>query len=225
MTMPAERSLAQVGGISSLPVAASEGVCGSGALLAAVGAHLLLAAGHRLRQSAAGGLAAAARAVGPPAGSGPPVPAKVEPPKPPVPKPVPRPVPCRVAEPPLSWLPLPDRYGSFLCRWRKCRRRWRHCPRRWRRWSRARFDADYLQNPKPKYPALSRRLGEEGKVVLRVRAERAGAALSVVVTVERPRTSRRGGDRGGRALAVRSGAAGRAGGRGLGAGATEFHVE
>jgi protein TonB len=32
----------------------------------------------------------------------------------------------------------------------------------------ARFDADYLQNPAPIYPALSRRMGEEGKVVLRV---------------------------------------------------------
>ena len=29
-------------------------------------------------------------------------------------------------------------------------------------------DADYLQNPKPAYPAMSRRLGEQGKVVVRV---------------------------------------------------------
>lgn len=29
-------------------------------------------------------------------------------------------------------------------------------------------DADYLQNPKPPYPALSRRLGEQGKVITRV---------------------------------------------------------
>lgn len=29
-------------------------------------------------------------------------------------------------------------------------------------------DADYLQNPKPAYPALSMRLGEQGKVVVRV---------------------------------------------------------
>lgn len=28
-------------------------------------------------------------------------------------------------------------------------------------------DADYLNNPKPTYPALSRRLGEQGKVVIR----------------------------------------------------------
>ena len=33
----------------------------------------------------------------------------------------------------------------------------------------ARFNADYLQNPAPAYPALSRRMGEEGKVILRVR--------------------------------------------------------
>lgn len=31
-----------------------------------------------------------------------------------------------------------------------------------------RFDADYLNNPKPVYPRISRRLGEQGKVVLRV---------------------------------------------------------
>jgi protein TonB len=29
-------------------------------------------------------------------------------------------------------------------------------------------NADYLQNPKPPYPALSKRLGEQGKVVVRV---------------------------------------------------------
>lgn len=29
-------------------------------------------------------------------------------------------------------------------------------------------DADYLQNPKPAYPSLSKRLGEQGKVVVRV---------------------------------------------------------
>ncbi len=32
----------------------------------------------------------------------------------------------------------------------------------------ARFDANYLRNPAPAYPAMSRRLGEEGRVVLRV---------------------------------------------------------
>lgn len=31
-----------------------------------------------------------------------------------------------------------------------------------------RFDADYLNNPAPPYPALSRRLGEAGRVMLRV---------------------------------------------------------
>ena len=29
-------------------------------------------------------------------------------------------------------------------------------------------DADYLQNPRPPYPAISKRMGEQGKVVLRV---------------------------------------------------------
>ena len=31
-----------------------------------------------------------------------------------------------------------------------------------------RFNADYLNNPAPAYPPLSRRMGEEGRVVLRV---------------------------------------------------------
>lgn len=45
----------------------------------------------------------------------------------------------------------------------------------------ARFDADYLQNPKPVYPAMSRRQGEEGKVVLRVRVSAQGASLAVEI--------------------------------------------
>ncbi len=35
----------------------------------------------------------------------------------------------------------------------------------------ARFDAAYLNNPKPVYPNASRRLGEEGRVVLRVHVD------------------------------------------------------
>ncbi len=46
----------------------------------------------------------------------------------------------------------------------------------------ARFDADYLQNPKPAYPPMSRRLGEEGKVVLRVRVSTQGMPLSIEVS-------------------------------------------
>jgi len=42
-----------------------------------------------------------------------------------------------------------------------------------------RFDADYLQNPKPVYPAISRRLGEEGRVTLRVKVSTQGSPLSV----------------------------------------------
>lgn len=38
-----------------------------------------------------------------------------------------------------------------------------------------RFNADYLNNPPPPYPALSRRLGERGKVVLRVLVNAKGA--------------------------------------------------
>lgn len=37
-----------------------------------------------------------------------------------------------------------------------------------------RFDADYLDNPKPAYPPLSRRMGEEGKAVLRVFVDASG---------------------------------------------------
>lgn len=39
-----------------------------------------------------------------------------------------------------------------------------------------RFDADYLNNPKPVYPAAARRFGEEGKVVLRVHVTPEGRA-------------------------------------------------
>lgn len=45
----------------------------------------------------------------------------------------------------------------------------------------ARFDADYLQNPAPAYPVLSRRLGEEGKVVLRVFVESTGRPSQIEV--------------------------------------------
>lgn len=44
-----------------------------------------------------------------------------------------------------------------------------------------RFDANYLRNPAPAYPALSRRLREQGRVVLRVRVNTAGAAEDVAV--------------------------------------------
>ena len=37
-------------------------------------------------------------------------------------------------------------------------------------------DADYLNNPKPPYPPMSRRLGEQGKVVLRVLISADGTA-------------------------------------------------
>src|SRR5690606_20794686 len=37
-----------------------------------------------------------------------------------------------------------------------------------------RYDAAYLRNPAPAYPRMSRRLGEHGRVVLRVRVEADG---------------------------------------------------
>lgn len=45
--------------------------------------------------------------------------------------------------------------------------------------SAARFDAAYLQNPAPKYPPISRRLGEEGQVLLRVKVATDGSATAV----------------------------------------------
>lgn len=45
--------------------------------------------------------------------------------------------------------------------------------------SEARFDADYLSNPKPPYPTASRRLGESGTVYLRVQVDADGHALKV----------------------------------------------
>lgn len=45
----------------------------------------------------------------------------------------------------------------------------------------ARFDADYLQNPAPAYPAMSRRLQEEGKVLLQVKVTATGTAEHVQI--------------------------------------------
>lgn len=42
-----------------------------------------------------------------------------------------------------------------------------------------RFDADYLDNPKPPYPIVSRRMGEQGRVVLRVQVRADGTAGEV----------------------------------------------
>lgn len=47
--------------------------------------------------------------------------------------------------------------------------------------SQPRFDADYLLNPAPVYPALARRMGEEGKVLLRVFVEPAGRPSSIEI--------------------------------------------
>ena len=45
----------------------------------------------------------------------------------------------------------------------------------------ARFDADYLKNPAPPYPPLARRMGEEGKVILRVSVNPQGGADQVEI--------------------------------------------
>lgn len=43
------------------------------------------------------------------------------------------------------------------------------------------FDADYLNNPAPSYPSLSRRAGEQGRVILRVHVDIAGNADAVEI--------------------------------------------
>lgn len=43
------------------------------------------------------------------------------------------------------------------------------------------YDANYLDNPAPAYPAASRRAGEQGRVILRVRVGAAGQADEVQV--------------------------------------------
>ena len=57
-------------------------------------------------------------------------------------------------------------------------------PRRQRRRVResetpARFDAAYLRNPAPRYPPLARRLGEQGRIILRVRVDSAGNPATI----------------------------------------------
>ena len=47
--------------------------------------------------------------------------------------------------------------------------------------SAARFDADYLHNPAPEYPAVSRRRGDQGRVLLRVLVSTHGTANAVQV--------------------------------------------
>jgi protein TonB len=45
----------------------------------------------------------------------------------------------------------------------------------------SRLDADYLNNPRPAYPTLSRRLGEEGRVLLRVLVRADGTPAEVTL--------------------------------------------
>lgn len=45
----------------------------------------------------------------------------------------------------------------------------------------ARFDADYLKNPAPVYPPVSRRRGEQGRVVLHVQVSAQGSAEQIEV--------------------------------------------
>ncbi|WP_197703244.1 energy transducer TonB [Sulfurifustis variabilis] len=45
-----------------------------------------------------------------------------------------------------------------------------------------RFNADYLNNPPPVYPSLARRLGEEGRVLLRVRVRPDGTSADIAIS-------------------------------------------
>ena len=56
----------------------------------------------------------------------------------------------------------------------------------------AHYDADYLDNPAPAYPAASRRLGEQGTVLLRVRVMHDGRpqAIEVLAGSGSPRLDR-----------------------------------
>ena len=45
----------------------------------------------------------------------------------------------------------------------------------------ARFDADYLHNPAPQYPSQSRRLKEEGTVLLLVQVSAEGSPVSIQI--------------------------------------------
>lgn len=47
--------------------------------------------------------------------------------------------------------------------------------------SEPRFDAAYLNNPAPQYPAVSRRLGEQGRVLLRVHVDPQGVPTAVML--------------------------------------------
>ncbi len=47
--------------------------------------------------------------------------------------------------------------------------------------SEPRFDAAYLDNPAPVYPPMSRRMGEEGRVILRVFVEANGRASQIQI--------------------------------------------
>jgi protein TonB len=45
----------------------------------------------------------------------------------------------------------------------------------------ARYDADYLKNPSPPYPSMSRRLAEEGRVLLRVQVSPTGHVMAIEI--------------------------------------------
>ncbi len=60
----------------------------------------------------------------------------------------------------------------------------------------ARHDAAYLNNPKPSYPVISRRMGEQGKVLLRVRVMRDGLPqdVEIIAASGSPRLDRAAAD-------------------------------
>jgi len=49
-------------------------------------------------------------------------------------------------------------------------------------WTKAHYDADYLNNPLPRYPLFSKRLREQGHVLLKVKVSPSGFAVNVKIS-------------------------------------------
>ncbi len=116
---------------------------------------------------------------------------RIEPPRPLLPPPVlsapePAPVPVTVAPPPPEPVPMPvvlpppepapERPAPVVAAAPSARPAPRVEPV-----VAPRFDADYLDNPAPAYPPMSRRMGEQGRVVLRVYVHADGSAGQVEI--------------------------------------------
>ena len=111
------------------------------------------------------------------------LPPKVEPPKPQPPTELPKPKPVAKQRRAPDRAAAPHRArGSALAGGRRRHRRRSSSPRRLPRPAPVTppiFNADYLDNPAPAYPGVSRRLREQGRVLLRVLVNVNGSADEV----------------------------------------------